>query len=96
MRTHSEEQGSGAEPHGAALPSSPSPDRSEAYDAIIIGSGLGGLSSASTLSQLAGMKCLIIEQHWVPGGERAAGKAGLCVIAAPPGLRPEKPSLLRA
>lgn len=40
------------------------------YDAIIIGAGLGGLSAASSLTQLAGMKCLIIEQHWVPGGTR--------------------------
>lgn len=38
------------------------------WDAIVIGSGLGGLGAASTLAQLAGMKCLIIEQHWVPGG----------------------------
>lgn len=37
------------------------------YDAIIIGSGAGGLSAAVSLAQ-AGLKVLVCEQHEVPGG----------------------------
>lgn len=37
------------------------------YDAIVIGSGTGGLSAALTLA-IAGKKTLIIEQHNLPGG----------------------------
>ncbi len=37
------------------------------YDAIIIGSGLGGLTTAALLSQ-AGKKVLVLERHYVPGG----------------------------
>lgn len=48
------------------------------WDAIIIGSGLGGLGAASTLAQLAGMRCLILEQHWIPGGGFLARDGGPC------------------
>lgn len=37
------------------------------WDAIIIGSGLGGLTAGTLLSQ-AGKKVLILEKHTVPGG----------------------------
>ena len=37
------------------------------YDTIIIGSGLGGLTTAATLSK-KGKKVLVIEQHFIPGG----------------------------
>jgi len=37
------------------------------YDAIIIGSGIGGLICANLLAQ-GGMKVLVIEQHYVLGG----------------------------
>ncbi len=37
------------------------------YDAVVIGSGTGGLSAALTLAQ-AGKKILLIEQHNLPGG----------------------------
>ncbi len=37
------------------------------YDAVVIGSGTGGLSAALTLAS-AGKKTLIIEQHNMPGG----------------------------
>ena len=36
-------------------------------DYIIVGSGLGGLTTASLLSQ-AGYRCLVLEQHDVAGG----------------------------
>ncbi|RYD94510.1 MAG: NAD(P)/FAD-dependent oxidoreductase, partial [Sphingobacteriales bacterium] len=39
----------------------------EEYDAIIIGSGAGGLSAAICLAR-AGQKVLVLEQHYVPGG----------------------------
>lgn len=37
------------------------------YDAIIIGSGLGGLTTAVLLAQ-SGKKVLVLERHYVPGG----------------------------
>lgn len=39
----------------------------EELDAIIIGSGAGGLSTALCLAR-AGQKVLVLEQHYVPGG----------------------------
>ena len=39
----------------------------EAYDVIIIGSGLGGLTTARLLAQ-AGKRVLVLERHYVPGG----------------------------
>ena len=38
------------------------------YDVIIIGSGMGALTSASILSQLANKKVLVLEQHFKAGG----------------------------
>jgi len=37
------------------------------YDAIVIGSGIGGLTSAALLSQM-GQKVLVLEQHYTAGG----------------------------
>jgi all-trans-retinol 13,14-reductase len=45
---------------------SPQEDHS-GYDYIIIGSGIGGLSTAVFLSK-AGKKVLVLERHYVPGG----------------------------
>jgi all-trans-retinol 13,14-reductase len=39
----------------------------QTYDAIVIGSGIGGLSTAVFLAK-AGKKVLVLEQHYVPGG----------------------------
>ena len=38
------------------------------YDAIVIGSGIGGLSAAAILSKEAGKKVLVLEQHYTAGG----------------------------
>lgn len=40
----------------------------EAFDIIIIGSGMGGLTVGSLMTQLKGKKVLILEQHYVVGG----------------------------
>lgn len=39
----------------------------DSFDAIIIGSGIGGLTAASLIAQ-AGKKVLCLEQHYVAGG----------------------------
>src|SRR5262249_17702080 len=37
------------------------------WDDIVVGSGMGGMTTAALLSQL-GRRVLVIEQHYVPGG----------------------------
>ena len=39
------------------------------YDSIVIGSGMGGLTSAVLLSKIYGQKVLVLEQHFEPGGQ---------------------------
>jgi len=46
-----------------ALPSGPKPE----YDAIIIGAGIGGLVCGNLLAK-AGMRVLLVEQHYMVGG----------------------------
>lgn len=40
----------------------------EEYDAIVIGSGIGGLASAAMLAKHGGKKVLVLERHYTPGG----------------------------
>ena len=37
------------------------------WDAVVIGSGIGGMTAAAMLSKL-GRRTLVLEQHYVPGG----------------------------
>jgi all-trans-retinol 13,14-reductase len=38
------------------------------YDAIVIGSGIGGLAAAALLAKHGGKRVLVLERHYVPGG----------------------------
>ena len=40
----------------------------ERWDAIVIGSGMGGLAAAAMLSKYAGKRVLVLERHYVAGG----------------------------
>lgn len=42
-------------------------DRTGPWDAIVIGSGMGGMTSAAMLAKL-GQRVLVLEQHYTPGG----------------------------
>lgn len=44
------------------------PDSQNTFDAIVIGSGIGGLSAASVLTQVHKKRVLILEKHKVLGG----------------------------
>ncbi len=43
-------------------------DLATRWDAIVIGSGVGGLASAALLAKHAGRRVLVLEQHYMPGG----------------------------
>jgi all-trans-retinol 13,14-reductase len=40
----------------------------DTFDAIVIGSGIGGLTAASLLARHAGRRVLVLERHYTPGG----------------------------
>ena len=40
----------------------------ESWDAIVIGSGIGGLTAAALLSRQAGKRVLVLERHYTAGG----------------------------
>ncbi|MCU0234901.1 MAG: NAD(P)-binding protein, partial [Thermoanaerobaculales bacterium] len=41
---------------------------SGSYDAIVIGSGIGGLAAAALLGRRGGLRSLVLERHTVAGG----------------------------
>ena len=43
-------------------------DAAEVYDAIVVGSGLGGLAAAALLARHGGRRVLVLERHYMPGG----------------------------
>src|SRR5271166_3801479 len=40
----------------------------QTWDAIVIGSGIGGLATAALLSSYAAKRVLVLERHYVAGG----------------------------
>lgn len=54
-------------PYPRPRPWSTSIPEDRTFDAIVIGSGIGGMTTAGLLAQ-AGRKVLVLEQHYVPGG----------------------------
>ncbi len=47
-------------------------ERDNSYDAIIIGSGIGGLAAAAVLAKLNNRRVLVLERHFQPGGQTHA------------------------
>jgi all-trans-retinol 13,14-reductase len=43
-------------------------DKSARWDAIVIGSGIGGLATAALLARHANKRVLVLERHYTPGG----------------------------
>ena len=43
-------------------------DLAEQWDAIVVGSGIGGLSVAAIMAKLAGKRVLVLERHYTAGG----------------------------
>jgi len=43
-------------------------DIQDHWDAIVIGSGVGGLTTAALLARFAGQRVLVLERHFQPGG----------------------------
>ena len=56
--TASPKQAARYDPHRARGP----------WDAVVIGSGIGGLSAAALLSRYGGKRVLVLERHYTPGG----------------------------
>ncbi len=54
---------------GASIPSSykQNPPTGD-FDAIVIGSGIGGLASAALMARRANKRVLVLERHYTPGG----------------------------
>lgn len=40
----------------------------QTFDAIVIGSGVGGMAAARMLAEFGGKRVLVLEQHYTPGG----------------------------
>lgn len=52
----------------AATRTTTAKDAAPAYDVIVIGSGMGGLTAATLLARLHGKKVLVLERHFRAGG----------------------------
>jgi all-trans-retinol 13,14-reductase len=51
-----------------ASPGGGSKASTEAFDVVVIGSGIGGLSAARMLAEFGGKRVLVLEQHYTLGG----------------------------
>lgn len=45
------------------------PHPTQDYDAIVIGSGIGGMAAAGLLAGVAHKRVLVLEKHTEPGGQ---------------------------
>lgn len=66
----------------SAFPVASRRSSADGYDAIVIGSGLGGLSCGAAFAR-QGFKPLVIEKHDKPGGYATAFASRTCTSPAP-------------
>ncbi len=55
-------------PHGRGFLDYQKDPLADSWDAIVIGSGIGGLASAALLARHGKKRVLVLERHYVPGG----------------------------
>jgi glycine/D-amino acid oxidase-like deaminating enzyme len=70
-----------------ASPGGDSKASTEAFDVVVIGSGIGGLSAARMLAEFGGKRVLVLEQHYTLGGLSQPQAVANAIFAAVEGAK---------